>query len=123
MLYFYNYTAKIKQIFVKNKLLTECYTTIYIYIKIVIPKKLILTENQLKRVLSFVVKEQTDENDLAGPVSKEIVVNMLKSMDRDLERANSGNFAHMAANLRGGIIYLIELVEEDLINKPNENIQ
>jgi hypothetical protein len=84
-------------------------------------KKVILTEDQLKRVLSFVVKEQSDEN-YTEPTSKDTVISMLKAMNSDLQRANSGNFSHMAANLRGGLIYLIELVTDDLVDKPQEGM-
>jgi hypothetical protein len=38
-------------------------------------------------------------------------------MNRDLQRANSGNFAHMSASLRGGILYLIELITESWIEQ------
>jgi CMP-2-keto-3-deoxyoctulosonic acid synthetase len=85
------------------------------------PKKVVLTENQLKRVLSFVVNEQSDEP-YVDPTPKDEVLTLLKAMTRDLQRANSGNFAHMSANLRGGVEYIMELVSDELINKPNGSI-
>ena len=81
-------------------------------------KKIVLTEDQLKMVLSSVIKEEEDFE----PTAKQEVLTMLKAMGRDLQRANSGNFAHMAANLRGGVNYLIEIVNDNLMDIPQKGM-
>lgn len=71
------------------------------------PKLIKLTEGQMYRALMSIREEETS--------SKQEALMFLNAMNRDLQRATSGNFAHMAANLRGGIEYLIDLITENWV--------
>lgn len=95
-------------------------------------KTIRLTETEFKNLIKRVIKERTEEK-IDGYDSyenytnqtfstKDEVLTLLKSMNRDLERANSGNFAHMSANIRGGVSYLIEIITDDLIDKPQDGM-
>jgi hypothetical protein len=53
-------------------------------------------------------EKKTKHND-----SKDFVIQLLDAMNYDLQRASSGNFPHLAANLRGSIIYIKELIQND----------
>jgi hypothetical protein len=71
------------------------------------PKLIKLTEGQMYKALMPIKEGET------SPKSEALV--FLNAMNRDLQRANSGNFAHLAANLRGGVQYLIELITENWV--------
>ncbi len=71
------------------------------------PKLIKLTEGQMYKALMSIREEETS--------SKQEALMFLNAMNRDLQRATSGNFPHMAANLRGGIQYLIELITENWV--------
>lgn len=71
------------------------------------PKHIKLTEGQMYKAIMSIKEENR------SPKQEAIV--FLTTMNKDLQRANSGNFSHLAANLRGGVEYLINLIEENWI--------
>ena len=97
---------------------TELLLKIKDYISFIIS---VVDEDLISKESAGNINEQENE-DYSEPTSKDTVISMLKAMNSDLQRANSGNFSHMAANLRGGLLYLIELVSDDLVDKPQEGM-